>query len=88
MRTLAAWMTVGVALLVPSLVMACPACTNTQEQNRVAYLITTALLTLLPVGMIGTLIGWIISESRKANLAMKNTPAVSAAPVPAPPPPA
>jgi hypothetical protein len=77
-------MTVAVAVLVPSLVLACPACTNTQEQNRVAYLVTTALLTLLPVGMIGTLIGWLISESRKANQETQAPANVNPLPVPAP----
>lgn len=40
-------------LLWPALAHACAACAPTSERNRVAFLITTIVLSLLPLGMIG-----------------------------------
>ena len=41
------------AMLWPRLAFACAACVTGNERNRVAFLITTIVLSLLPLAMIG-----------------------------------
>jgi hypothetical protein len=38
--------------------LACPNCTNPREKNRVAYLVTTALLTFGPLLSVGGIVWW------------------------------
>ncbi len=37
---------------------ACPVCFNANEETRMAYLVTTIMLSALPLGMIGGLAFW------------------------------
>lgn len=47
------------ALALPSDALACSVCYNPNEEARTAYLLTTGLLSLVPLGFIGGLILWI-----------------------------
>jgi len=47
------------ALLAPAAALACPVCSPSTEQNRLAFLGTTALLSFLPLGMIGGGVWWL-----------------------------
>jgi hypothetical protein len=42
-------------LLIPTVAHACPVCFDANAANRVAFYLTTALLTLLPLAMLGGL---------------------------------
>jgi di/tricarboxylate transporter len=48
--------------LLPDAAAACSVCYGGDEQSRKAFLFTTVLLSLLPIGMIGTL-AWIVWRS-------------------------
>lgn len=56
----------GSALLVllPERALACPVCFDMSAENRIAFFQTAAVLTLLPLGMIGGLGAWIRKRSR------------------------
>lgn len=45
--------------IAPQAVEACPVCFSAKEGTREAFLLTTAFLTFLPLGMIGTLLFWL-----------------------------
>lgn len=45
--------------------LACPVCLDAQEKNRGAFVLTTWLLTFLPLGMIGGLIWWLRRKVRQ-----------------------
>ena len=65
----------GVALLVlflPRLSWACAVCNGAggfSEETRTAFIITTALLSLLPLAMIGGFLIWLSRRSRQLELA-------------------
>jgi len=40
-------------VVLPEVVHACPVCFDSRDENRQAFLATTALLSLLPLGMVG-----------------------------------
>lgn len=47
-------------LLVPHLATACSVCfTGRADETRIAFIVTTGLLTALPVLLIGSLIWWL-----------------------------
>ena len=47
-------------LLVPQLATACAVCfTGRADETRVAFLVTTGLLTALPILLIGSLVWWL-----------------------------
>lgn len=49
---------------------ACAVCGgNTPERTKVAFIVTTALLTFLPLGMMGGLIYWIRKRVREIDAA-------------------
>lgn len=52
-------------LVAPQAVDACPVCFSAKEGSREAFLLTTALLTFLPLGMIGSLLFWLRKHLRK-----------------------
>ena len=57
-----------VVLLAPELAEACPVCNATKnEASRVAFLVTTGLLSLLPLMMLGGLLWWVRSVVRAAE---------------------
>jgi len=39
-------------LVLPEVVAACPVCFDPREENRLAFIATTAFLSLLPLGMV------------------------------------
>lgn len=57
------WVLFAAALLLllalPEAVWACPVCFDARDENRQAFLATTALLTLLPLGMVGGVGIWL-----------------------------
>ena len=53
-------------VLVPRLAAACAVCfTGRSDEARVAFLETSALLTLLPLLMIGSLVWWLFRRARQ-----------------------
>jgi hypothetical protein len=55
---------VCLALLAPEAVAACPVCFDAREENRQAFLATTAFLSLLPLGMVAGTGLWIRRRTR------------------------
>jgi di/tricarboxylate transporter len=55
------------AVLLPDAASACSVCYGGGEESRKAFLFTTVLLSMLPVGMIGTLGWWIWRSARDAD---------------------
>ena len=45
-------------LVLPEVVYACPVCFDSSDENRQAFLATAAMLTLLPLGMVGGIGLW------------------------------
>jgi len=54
-------------LLVPEVAHACPVCFDSSDENRQAFLVTTAFLTLLPLGMVGGAGLWLRKRARERN---------------------
>ena len=55
-------------LAVPSLSLACPGCIAANEENRNAFLFTTALLTLIPLIIIGFTVRFLQAKAKKQRL--------------------
>lgn len=55
---------VGLLALSPDLAYACPVCFDRDDEARLAFLATTGLLTLLPLGMVGGVMMWLRKRSR------------------------
>jgi high-affinity Fe2+/Pb2+ permease len=50
--------------------LACPVCFSAKnEENRVAFIVTTAFLTFLPLGLIGGGVWWLRRRSRQESQA-------------------
>ena len=49
----------------PSLALACPGCIAANEENRNAFLFTTALLTLIPLIIIGFTVRWLQARAKE-----------------------
>jgi len=68
-----AWLSVlGAVLLVlvlPELAHACPVCFDARDENRQAFLVTTAFLSLLPLGMVAGAGLWLHKRSREVDAA-------------------
>ncbi len=65
----AAWLTAlavaVVVLLAPELSEACPVCNSAKnEESRIAFLVTTAFLSLLPLGLVAGILLWLRSSIR------------------------
>jgi hypothetical protein len=61
------WIPVLVLLalvLVPEMAHACPVCFDPREENRVAYLATTAFMSLFPLGVVGGFGMWLRKRAR------------------------
>ncbi len=61
-----AWVLFCVGLL-PEAADACSVCYAGAEESRKAFLLTTVLLSVLPLGMIGTLAWWVWRCAREAD---------------------
>jgi hypothetical protein len=46
-------------VLSPGAAAACAVCTGAGEESRAAFIATTVMLSVLPLGMIGGLVWWI-----------------------------
>jgi di/tricarboxylate transporter len=55
------------ALLSPGAASACSVCFGGAEESRKAFLFTTVLLSMLPIGMIGALAWWVWRHARAAD---------------------
>lgn len=52
-------------LFVPDMAEACPVCNATKnESSRIAFLVTTAFLSLLPLGVLASILWWMRSTIR------------------------
>ena len=51
-------------LLLPDLSHACSVCGVGREENRVAFILTTVFMTLLPLAIVGGVIGWLLLRAR------------------------
>ena len=50
------WLALGAAFAVvfwPAVALACPVCFDPREENRLAFMLTTLLLTLTPLALVG-----------------------------------
>lgn len=45
-------LSLALVALLPEAVLACPVCFDSSDENRQAFLATTAFLSLLPLGMV------------------------------------
>lgn len=52
----------------PDFAYACPVCFDRDDEARIAFLATTGLLTLLPLGMVGGFVMWIRKRGRDGDL--------------------
>ena len=59
------WILVLFILLCPVVVWACPGCIAANEENRNAFLFTTALLTFIPLIAIGGVVRWLQTRSER-----------------------
>ena len=50
--------------ILPETALACPVCFDANAENRMAFLATTALLTLLPIGLLGGVGLWLRKRAR------------------------
>jgi hypothetical protein len=53
--------------VLPEAVMACPVCFSASDENREAFLVTTAFLSLLPLGMVAGTGLWMRRRSREID---------------------
>ncbi len=53
--------------ILPEVASACPVCFDARDENRQAFLATTAFLSLLPIGMVGSAGLWIRKRSRELD---------------------
>jgi heme/copper-type cytochrome/quinol oxidase subunit 2 len=61
-----AWFAIAV---LPDAAAACSVCYAGAEESRKAFLFTTVLLSVLPLGMIGALAWWVWRTARDADRA-------------------
>jgi hypothetical protein len=62
----------ALALLVlglPEVAHACPSCFSGNEANRIAYIVTFVILTVLPLACIGGVIYWYVKKVAAAEAA-------------------
>ena len=71
----------AVCLAAPELAQACSVCGIGREENRVAFILTTVLLTLLPLAAVGGIVGWLVRRARTLEAASRETHAPAEAPL-------
>ncbi len=55
----------GALLCWPSLALACPVCFDANEANREAFVLTTVVLSLLPLALIGGMLFYLYLRARR-----------------------
>ncbi len=63
------WIPVSVVALValvvfPDAAHACAVCFDPREENRAAFIATTAFMSLVPLGMVGTFFVWLRKKAQ------------------------
>ena len=53
-----------ILLALPEAADACAVCFSGKDESRTAYIATTALLTFLPLGLVGGFVAWVWRRSR------------------------
>lgn len=66
-RRLGLLLALGLTVAAPSVAHACPVCFDPRDENRIAFLITTAFLSVLPLAMVGGLALWLRGRWRQAE---------------------
>ena len=51
----------------PDVALACPVCFDARDENRQAFLVTTAFLSLLPLGMVAGAGLWLRKRAREVD---------------------
>jgi hypothetical protein len=76
MKRFAQWGVLGLIglLVLPSAAWACPACLVTTEESRVAFAQTAIALSLLPLGMVGSVGLWLRNRARDADAEEAESP--------------
>lgn len=64
LRTRVTLLVAAALLLGPRALFACPMCFDPRAENRVAFATTAAVMTLLPLGMVGALALWLRRRAR------------------------
>ena len=67
---------IALVALLPEAAAACPVCFDARDENRQAFLITTAFLSLLPLGMVGGAGLWLRKRSREIDQQLEADPTV------------
>ncbi|HWO88194.1 MAG TPA: hypothetical protein VNL98_03470 [Gemmatimonadales bacterium] len=67
MRRRVALLVSGALVLGPQVALACPMCFDPRAENRIAFAATAAVMTLLPLGMVGGLLLWLRRRARALN---------------------
>ena len=65
--SLVALAALALLVLVPEAAHACPVCFDSRDENRQAFLATTAFLSLLPLGMVAGAGLWIRRKTREQD---------------------
>lgn len=66
-RALIPLFALAVLALVPEVAHACAVCFDARDENRQAFLATTAFLSLLPIGMVAGAGLWLRKRSREID---------------------
>jgi hypothetical protein len=62
--------------LMPAIASACPGCFSAADSNRVAFLVTTVVMSLLPLGMIGAGLLWLRRQALRVAEQESPTPEI------------
>ncbi len=58
----------------PTVAFACPGCLSGNEANRIAYIVTFVILTVLPLACVGLLVRWYVKKAVAAEAAAELAP--------------
>jgi hypothetical protein len=59
---------IAALLLTPTPAQACAVCNDPTDKNRLAFLATTAVMTVLPLSLLGGLLAYLRRRARRENL--------------------
>lgn len=69
-------LTIGIFLGLPEVANACPVCFDINGEVRVAFIVTTAFLTLLPLAIVGGTGLWVRKKYRQMKDSAEATPEI------------